>query len=291
MTLRSIRVLSVTQTSLKPLDNITVVSTAINLPGPLAAARLRDLGATVIKLESPAGDPLRQFVPDYYAELTAGMQIVQADLKTDAGRGQLLEIAATAQVLITSIRPAAVAKLGLDQVVRQFNLVHVEIVGFDGDRENEPGHDLTYQARHGSLVPPAMPQILGGDLLGGERGATAALAGLNLLRNHPEITEGTVQRVVLDQAAEWAAAPARYGMTTPGAPLGGGNPFYRMYDTADGVLAVASLEPHFAQRTAELLGSTAEELATQFASRTNAEWVAFAREHDLPFEPVVSTDH
>ncbi|WP_255434369.1 CoA transferase [Auritidibacter ignavus] len=280
-----------TQTSFKPLERITVISTAINLPGPLAAARLRNLGATVIKVENPAGDPLQLGVPDYYAELTAGIQVVQADLKTEQGQQQLVELVSNAQVLITSIRPAAVAKLGLDQLVRRFNLVHVEIVGFDGERENEPGHDLTYQARHGSLAPPAMPLILGGDLLGGERGATAALAGLQLLRDHPEITEGTVQRVVLDHAAEWAAAPARYGITTPGAPLGGGNPFYRMYDTADGVLAVASLEPHFAQRTAQLLGSSEEELTHQFASRTNAEWMAFAREHDLPFEPVTIAGH
>src|SRR5699024_7909591 len=95
-----------------------------------------------------------------------------------------------------------------------------------------------------------------------------------------------VRRVVLDEAAAWAAGPARHGLSAPGGPLGGGSPFYRTYATADGHIAVACIEPHFAKVLAVQLGSEHNVLERAFAAETTAHWTAFARTHDLPIEAV-----
>lgn len=300
----------------QPLDGITVISLAGNLPGPLAAARLTALGAHVIKVEPPLGDALEAGVPAYYEELTAGQEIIMLDLKNPAEFGRMRELASKADLLLTAMRPKAAAALGLPELVDEFGLVHVEIVGFAADRADVPGHDLTYQAAHSTLVPGHMPTIPVADVLGGEHAALEALAGLrerDVRRSAGGVagTEGSagasreevgagsgadlggeprggiVRRVVLDEAAAWAAGPARHGLTSPEGYLGGGTPFYRTYATQDGHVAVACLEPHFAKALATNLGADHDALEHAFAAESTAHWVAFAAEHDLPIEPIV----
>ncbi|WP_166969732.1 CoA transferase [Brevibacterium atlanticum] len=295
--------------SAQPLDGITVISLAGNLPGPLAAARLTALGAHVIKVESPSGDALEAGVPAYYAELTAGQEILTLDLKNPAEFARLRELAAEADILLTAMRPKAAAALGLPDLVEEYALVHVEIVGFAGDRADVPGHDLTYQAAHATLVPGHMPTIPVADVLGGEHAALEALAGLrerDVRQGGAGVGDGAgagsavvggtgdgsapggiVRRVVLDEAAAWAAGPARHGLSSPGGHLGGGTPFYRTYATADGHVAVACLEPHFAKALAANLGADHETLERAFAGEPTAHWAAFATEHDLPIEAIV----
>lgn len=271
----------------EPLAGITVINLAINLPGPLAAARLFALGARVIKVEPPAGDPVAQIAPEYYKELSAGHEVVTINLKDDAGIAQLNSLAAEADILITAMRPRAAQGLGLPGIVEQHGLVHVEIVGFAGDRADVPGHDLTYQAAHGTLLPGSTPTIPVADIVGGESAATAALAGLHQRESQTEgARTGIVRRVVLDDAAAWAAGPARHGLTSPGGPLGGGSPFYRTYDTADGTIAVGCVEPAFAKALAQYVGSDFDTLERAFAVKSTSEWTELARAHDLPFEPV-----
>src|SRR5699024_6425848 len=142
-----------------PLIGITVLTLAVYLPGPLAAARLTQLGARVIKVEPPIGDPLEGAVAEYYRELTQGQDIRRVDLKTAEGAKELGALAAEADVLLTAMRPRAAAALGLPELVDEHGLVHVEIVGFAGDRADVPGHDLTYQAAHATLVPGTMPTV------------------------------------------------------------------------------------------------------------------------------------
>lgn len=269
------------------LAGVTVITLAVNLPGPLAAARLVQLGAHVIKVEPPAGDPLAFAAPDYYAELAAGQDVRTLDLKTAEARRQLDELASSAHVLLTAMRPRAAHNLGLPELVAQHGLVHVEIVGFAGERENVPGHDLTYQAAHGSLVPGSMPTVPVADVLGGEHAVTQALAGLRQREQDPAGTSaGVVRRVVLDDAAGWAAGMARHGITAPGGPLGGGSPFYDTYATADGHIALGAVEPHFAQAVAQAIGADRETLTRAFAARPTQAWVELAQQHDIPLEPI-----
>ncbi|EQM29853.1 CoA transferase, partial [Rhodococcus erythropolis] len=161
------------------LQGVQVVSLAINLPGPLAAARLRALGATVTKIEPPAGDPLRAVAPTWYDELTVGQRVVTLDLKDPADRAVAARELSRADLMLTAMRPSALVKLGLDELTAANpHLSHIEIVGHDGIAAEQPGHDLTYQALHGTLQPPTMPTVPVADLLGAERAVSAALLAL-----------------------------------------------------------------------------------------------------------------
>ncbi len=127
---------------------------AVNLPGPTAAARLAQLGATVVKVEPPAGDPLAHARPRWYEELHRGQTVLTLDLKADAGRAQLDHWLGPARsdLLLTAMRPAALQRLGLAWPAlhaRRPRLCHAAIVGHPAPQEDLPGHDLTYQAQAG----------------------------------------------------------------------------------------------------------------------------------------------
>jgi alpha-methylacyl-CoA racemase len=247
-----------------------VVTTAVNIPGPVAAARLRDLGATVTKIEPPEGDPLAAAAPAWYAALVGGMRVERRDLKADS-----LDLAGV-DVLLTSQRSSALARLGLaweELRARQPRLAQVAIVGDAG----RAGHDLTYLASRGLLDPPHLPRTVSADLLGAERAVSAALAA------HP----GTYVEVSLGEAADALAEPLRAGLTAPGGLLGGGFAGYGLYEARDGWIAVAALEPRFRERLAEL-GRERDELARAFRQRSTAEWEAWALEHDVPLAAVGS---
>ncbi|MBA2476207.1 MAG: CoA transferase, partial [Actinobacteria bacterium] len=169
---------------MRPLAGTRVVSLAVNTPGPVAAARLRELGAEVTKVEPPGGDPLERVSRPWYDELRAGQEVVRLDLKSDEGRAALDELLAPADVLLTSHRPSALSRLGLawsDLHARFPRLVQVAIVGFAAPDQELPGHDLTYLASRGLLAPPELPRTLIADLGGAER-AVAAVLGLLLAR-------------------------------------------------------------------------------------------------------------
>jgi crotonobetainyl-CoA:carnitine CoA-transferase CaiB-like acyl-CoA transferase len=95
------------------LRGVRLVTLAQNVPGPAAAARLQSFGASVVKVEPPNGDPLASSNPAWYESLAAGQEVVRLDLKSDSGRDRLDEHLAEADVLLTSNRLAALARLGL----------------------------------------------------------------------------------------------------------------------------------------------------------------------------------
>ena len=272
-----------------PLHGIAVVSIATNVPGPVAAARLTSLGATVTKVEPPSGDLIARAAPGYYAELTTGQEVVTLDLKTPEGAVAMEALLAAADVFITSHRPSALARLGLDWEAlhaRHRRLCHVAIVGDPGAGAEVPGHDLTYQAVNGLIFAddghPRLPATLIADLAGAERAATAAVTALFARERTGNATH---HEVALSAAAEAMADPLRHGLTAPGGLLGGALPGYAIYAARDGFVACAALEPHFLARLEELIGARDHEgLAAAFGTRTAAEWVEWAREHDVPLE-------
>lgn len=262
----------------RPLDDVTVVTLAVNLPGPLAAARLLELGATVIKVEPPAGDPLAQIAPDWYASLASGQKLVTLDLKTADGRAALDELLAGADLMLTSLRPSANERLGLPASARKHGLAYVEIIGSHTDPE-QAGHDLTYQAAFGTVLPPAMPTLPIADLIGAERATSAALAMLRARERGLDCST----RVALEDAASWASAALQ--LSAPGAVLSGVLPTYNIYPCSQGWVAVGALEPHFAARLAEHVGPD-DQLAETFATRSAQEWQDFGAEHDIPLVAV-----
>lgn len=272
------------------LDGIHVVTLAINLPGPLAAARLRDLGACVTKVESPSGDPLKGLAPSWYAELAAGQRVSVVDLKDPVGRSRLDELLGEADLLITAMRPSALSRLDLADVTMTFpQLSHIEIVGFDGDRADVPGHDLNYQAQHGTLTPPVMPTVPVADMLGAERVVSEAVL---TLFTRTRTGRGEHRRVVLDAAAADAGAAVRHGLMGSGAPLGGAIATYGIYATADGYVALGALEPHFATRLQEVMvvEPTHDNLALAFAEHPTGYWEALAEKTDIPINAVMAPE-
>lgn len=271
------------------LEGVRLVTLAQNVPGPAAAARLQSFGASVVKVEPPNGDPLASSNPAWYEALASGQEVVRLDLKSDAGRDRLDEHLAEADVLLTSNRLAALARLGLgpeELGVRFPHLCYVAVTGYRAPHEDAPGHDLTYLADLGLLSPPEMPRTLLADLAGAERAVSATLA---LLLNRERGMGAGYTEVALSEAAAFFAEPLRYGITKPGALLGGGFPGYGLYEARDGWVAVATLEAHFWERLLLELGleeATREDLEEVFLQKPAEEWERWATERDLPLKAV-----
>ena len=259
------------------LDGVQVVTIAQNVPGPLAAARLHQAGAHVTKVEPPGGDPFLALSPAWHAEMHAGIAIERLDLKAQSGRVRMAELLRDADLLLTSQRPSALARLELDRetLFSQYpRLRIVRILGSVQDPEH-PGHDLTYQARAG-LLGDAMPRTLTADVMASERAFAGALG---VLRQPP----GSVLDVGLVESLDPMLASLRHGLTTRTGTLGGGAPRYQLYAAREGRVAVAALEPHFEARLYEALGlPRGSDPSSCFLARTAREWEAWALERDVP---------
>lgn len=269
------------------LDGMKIINLAANLPGPAAAQRLSRMGAEVIKIEAPSGDPMQSYHAGWYRDMADGHTVITLDLKTDEGRAELDRLLTTTDLLISASRPAAMKRLGLDweALHQKFpRLCQVAIVGYPAPRENEAGHDLTYQASLGLLTPPYMPRTLLADMAGSEMTVSAALA---LLFGRERGKNAGYTEVALSEAAASLAEPLRYGSTSPGAVLGGGIPEYNIYKSADGWIAVAALEPHFKQRLENKLNILSpEEYQAVFVQQDSAYWQEWGLQQDVPIESV-----
>jgi alpha-methylacyl-CoA racemase len=274
-----------------PLTGTRVLSLALNLPGPAALMRLHALGARCSKLEPPAGDPLQGYRPEAYAALHTGVRVLQADLKSEAGRKVLQRELARTDVLLTSFRPSALKRLGLDwrSLHQQYPaLCLAAIVGAPGAAAEIPGHDLTYMAEQGLVqglnLPPTLYADMGGALL-----ASEAVHQVLMLR--AQKGRGVRQEVALSDAAAWLGLPRHWGLVSATSAVGGGHAGYRVYACKDGRVAVAALEPHFAQALCGAAGlkpaammapAMHRALEAWFAQQTRRTLDALAQRLDLP---------
>ncbi len=277
----------------RALDGLHLVTLAPNLPGPLAAARLRDMGMRVTKVESPAGDPFETYCAQWYRELHEGMEVVTLDLKSAQGRERFGAVLGTADLLLTSTRPATLGRLGLGWDTLHAahpRLCQVAIIGEAPPRDGAPGHDLTYQSVAGLVRPPQMPMTLVADLGGALEAIIAALA---LLARRDRHGEAGCTLVALADAAHYFAQPSRWGLTgAPDRMLGGGYALYDLYETAEGWIAVAGLEGHFRDTLLAQFpgdGSERARLTAGFRTRRADEWHAWAESVDLPIVAVRRT--
>jgi crotonobetainyl-CoA:carnitine CoA-transferase CaiB-like acyl-CoA transferase len=263
------------------LSGLRIVSMALNVPGPLAVSRLHEAGAQVTKIEPLAGDPLERICNGWYTELHRGVAVERLDLKSAAGTSRMRALLNDADLLVSSQRPSALRRLGLDTT----SLAGVRWLNIVGDRAQPEvaGHDLTYQARAG-LLGETLPPTLLADVIGGERAFAAAL----LLLRQPA---GAHDEVGLSDSLAPLVAPLAHGLTAPGGVLGGGLPEYAVYRAKQGSVAVAALEPHFRERLYAALGLAGSgDLAGAMLGRTADEWERWAREHDLPIAAVARAD-
>lgn len=253
---------------LKTLKGVRILSLALNLPGPAALMRCRELGATCVKLEPPGGDPMTAYNPGAYAAMHQSVRVTVTDLKTDPGQTVLHRELARADVLITSFRPSALARLGLSwKALRKAypGLSQVAVVGSPEPLAETPGHDLTYVAEMGLVTGLDLPATLYADM----GGSLMALQAVLLAVLHKAGSGKAVyQEVALSSAAAYLALPRTWGLTKPGAPVGGGHAGYRVYACKDGRVAVAALEPHFAARLCAAAGITTTGDSTMLAAAT-----------------------
>src|SRR4030081_957014 len=240
------------------LDGLRVLDLSRLLPGAYCAQLLQAQGATVIKVEPRAGDPIRALPggPAYFEALHRGQQVITLDLRSPSGRQDFLGRVIDADVLVEGFRPGRMERMELGYAsLAAINpaLVYCAITGYGsvGALARRAGHDLNYPAFSGapSLMPkrggvPAIPGLQVADLAGGLQGAfliAAALAGRS--------KSGRGQRVevsMMDLMRSWTALPRavqRAGLA--GLPLTGELPCYHLYAASDGYLTVAALEYPF----------------------------------------------
>ncbi len=287
--------------SLKPLRGTRsstlrgtrILSLALNLPGPGAVMRLKALGASCTKLESPAGDPMLAYAKSAYAQMHEGVKIVSADLKTERGLAKLHKLLAKTDVLLTSFRPSALARLGLSWKALHKAHPHLNLVSIVGDiaAPEVPGHDLTYMAEHGLITSLELPPTLFADMGGSLLAVEAVLAAVIQQRNTGRSIH---QSVGLSQAAQYLALPRHWRLTTPDGIIGGAHAFYQVMPCKDGRVAIAALEPHFASQLSELVGlpltkstnsvltKVKKRLFEYLGHRTCEELASVAAIYDLP---------
>lgn len=271
------------------LQGVKIISLALNAPGPVAAARLTKLGAQVTKIEPPSGDATKSAAPAWYESLCQGQTVLRLDLKSPEGQAKLDDLLTTTDLLLASFRPSALQRLGLDWEslhARHPKLCFVGIIGYAAPFEERTGHDLTYQGDLGLLRPPQMPPTLFIDLAGAERAVSMALA---LLNRSARKGQAGCAWVSLHECAQDLATPIKAGLTTSGGLLGGAYPLYGFYRASDGWIAIAALEPHFAERLLSELGlkkADRTELERIFLQRKAASWEKWAAELDLPLVAV-----
>jgi crotonobetainyl-CoA:carnitine CoA-transferase CaiB-like acyl-CoA transferase len=277
----------------------------------------------VIKVEPPAGDPMRRFGPPDaegwaadYKLINAGKRVVRLDLKTESGQDQVGRLLARADVLIESFRPGTLERLGLGaERLAALNpgLVHVALSGWgqSGPYRLRAGHDLTYVAVGGGLVgsgtaeTPVMTCPPMGDHAGAQQAALAALAGLfgrsrsgRGMHLDVSLMETVLawQSVPLTLAARGTLPPRTAGLLT------GGAAYYHLYRTAEGrFVALGAIEPKFWEafcratdhsdwidRQDEPMPQQAliDELAAMFATRPLEHWTGLLDPVDCCFEAV-----
>lgn len=306
-----------------PLEGIRVLDFTRHLPGPYGTDLLRQLGAEVLKIEPPDGDPTRWLPPivDDYGALfhlvNGGKESVVADLKTTEGRRFVHRLAEVCDVAVESYHPEAAARFGIDAAtLRRINprLVHCSISGY-GAENPRSGHDLNFVALAGMLDlqrdregKPVLPSTQIGDMTGG---LFAALSIVAALFERKTTDSGRSIDISMADAtrAVMPTAEALYRGTneTPESFfLTGALPSYNVYRTKDDqYLAVAPLEPKFWTQLCQAVGlpelierqydqkasgEIRARIADAISRRTRAEWEAIFETIDACVTPVLSIE-
>jgi len=308
------------------LRGIRVLDLTRLYPGPFCTMLLADMGAEVIKVESPGeGDYLRLMGPAdgeqslFFRMLNRNKLSITLNLKTETGVKLFLRLAETADVVVEGFRPGVVDALGIGyQQAREVNpgIVYCSVSGYgqDGPYRERAGHDLNYIALAGILDltggkdgPPVIPGVQIGDVGGGSLMAVMAILSAIVARQRGgggcyldvAMLDGLVSWLPLAAAEHFAGRPVGRGEMM----LNGGLACYGVYRTADGgYMALGALEPKFwrefcrAARREDLAAlqyqddqeALKRDVAAVFAARPRREWEEIFRQADACCEPVLS---
>ena len=149
-----------------PLAGLKVVDFSMFVPGPFASAILADLGAEVIKVEMPRGDPGRAYVPVQFATENRNKRSIALDLKNKDSSQVITRLVGSAGIVIEGFRPGVAKRLGIDyDSLKKINgkLIYCAISGYGqtGPWRERPGHDVNYVAAAGALAFPGQWLTLG----------------------------------------------------------------------------------------------------------------------------------
>lgn len=308
------------------LDGIRVVDLSQFLPGPMLTVMMADQGASVIKVEPPAGDPARHQEPFeaghsvWFRNLNRGKTAVTLDLKSPAGTAALWDLIAGADVLVEGFRPGVMARLGFGYAAvaaRHPGIVYCSISAFgqSGPMAEHPAHDMGVWAESGLLAlndgpdgTPVVPGVPASDMTAGLTGLAAVL--MALIGRARTGRGDYIDIAMLDTLLPWSAHIAGLALAGGAAPRSadqrslGGAAFYNVYGCADGRhIVLCGRELKFARTLLTDLGrpdllplAEAETgsaqaplrafLAECFAQRTQAEWIDWFHGRDVAFAPV-----
>jgi alpha-methylacyl-CoA racemase len=277
----------------KPLTGTTVADLTRYLPGPFASRELQRLGAHVVKIEPPEGDPARHASPGPYEALNAGKEVVTWDARSEPHPDVLRH----ADIVLEGFRPGVWERLRIE-LPQTSILCSITGFGAAGAHVRQAGHDLNYLGYAGALADtaPALPPVQVADLAAGAQAAVIEILAALIERGRT----GKGQRIVISMThgSHRLVAHRLAGEAVPRL-LTGGAACYRIYETSDGrYLTVAALEPKFWRRLCELLerpdlvGRAFEprlpELEELFRTRTLDEWLALLEHEDTCVGPVLS---
>lgn len=308
------------------LEGIRVLDLSQFLPGPFATQMLADMGADVVKIEPPKGDPMRALDPvtnargasPYHALVNAGKRVVSVDLKSEAGRDAFKALVAACDVLMESYRPGVMARLGFGhETLRELNphLVHCALSGYgqNGPMRLTGGHDINYVAAAGQLgltgsgAKPHMAYPMVADYAGAMQSVTAILGAL--------VGRGTSGKgayldvAMADSVLAWQsqALTALARGDAPGRDsslLTGGAAFYGVYETGDGsFVSLGAIEAVFWENFCRAVGrgdlitrqneplpqsALIADVAALFKSKTRDAWDALLENVDCCYHPVLA---
>jgi len=284
-----------------PLSGLKVVEMARILAGPWAGQTLSDLGAEVIKIESPAGDDTRAWGPpfvtrdedvsaSYYHSTNRGKASVVIDFSTPEGQAQVRDLVADADIFIENFKVGGLAKYGLDYAsLKELNprLIYCSVTGFGqtGPYAHRPGYDFIIQGMSGLMSvtgePDGQPQKAGVAITDLFTGVYSVAGILAALYQRGQTGRGQqIDMALLDVAVSVTANQALNYLTTGVVPGRMGNGHvnlspYQAFDCSDGHIIIATGNTSQYRRLCVLLGL--EDMADAPEYLTNTERLANRR--------------
>ncbi len=313
-----------------PLNGIRVLDLTSVLMGPYATLQLAEMGADVIKVEPPDGDIVREIGPGrtpgmgaIFLHTNRNKRSVAIDLKREAGREALLRIAATADVVVSNVRPKALARLRLDyEAMRQVrpDIIYASLVGFgqDGPYAAKPAYDDLIQGASGISFLLAQsgdgtPRYAPVNIADRAVGLFAAQAVMAAIIHRMRTGEGQAIEIPMFETMAGFVLGDHMGGLSYSPPLdGGGYPrlmsrHRRPYRTSDGHICVLlyndrhwhrllteagradlAADPRFTSYKARLrhIDEVYAEAAQLFLARTTEEWRELLARADIPNTPM-----
>jgi len=298
-----------------PLAGVRVVDFAMFIPGPFCSAIFADLGAEVIKVEAPKGDPGRSYIPPQFRMENRNKRSLAIDLKSERASAVTEKLIGKADIVLEGFRPGVAKRLSIDYDTLKKSrpgLIYCSISGYGqtGPWRERPGHDVNYVAAAGGLAfpgqwlqPPTRSSLPIADMAGG---SFAAIAVLSALVEKQKTGKGAYLDLSLFEAGFfWAAM--RHTLDAQTDPKAHIFPVNDVFETKDGKrLTLGILEEHFWENFRKVVpGFESEDfssdqkrrahgnllsrkLSEAMKTKTAAEWIALCEENDIPVDLCVT---